>query len=172
MEKIVLVGYMGSGKSLVAKQLEEILGWERFELDDLIEKSENNSISEIFKSKGELYFRKLEKKLFDELLLINRNIIISTGGGTPCYFDNFKSLQHKNSVSIYLNASIKTIIDRIENEVEKRPMLHNLNKSELEEFIAKHLFERSYYYLKCKHKLSVDFKLPTEIANEIISILT
>ncbi|MFT6749342.1 MAG: shikimate kinase [Flavobacterium sp.] len=171
MEKIVLVGYMGSGKSLIATLLEGILGWERFELDDLIEKSENISISEIFETKGELYFRKLEKKIFDELMLLNRNIIISTGGGTPCYFENYKSLQNEKIISIYLKASIETLISRIENEIQKRPMLNNLNKSELEEFIAKHLFERSYYYLKCKFKINVDFKSPKEIADEVISIL-
>lgn len=172
MEKIVLVGYMGSGKSLIAKLLEGILGWERFELDDLIEKSENNSISKIFETKGELYFRKLEKQIFDELILLNRNIIISTGGGTPCYFENYKSLQNDKIISIYFKASIVTLMARIEHEVEKRPMLNNLDSSELQEFIAKHLFERSFYYLKCKFKINVDNKSPKEIADEIIAILT
>jgi shikimate kinase len=171
MKKIVLVGYMGSGKSLIAKSLEKILCWQRYELDELIEETENKLISEIFKNNGELHFRKLEKKLFDELINLDKNVIISTGGGTPCYFENYKSLQKENIISFYLQASIVTIVSRLENETYKRPLLNGLNKIELEEFVAKHLFERSYYYSKSKFKIDINNKTPDEIVQEIISIL-
>jgi shikimate kinase len=171
MKKIVLVGYMGSGKSLIAKSLEKILCWQRYELDELIEETENKLISEIFKNNGELHFRKLEKKLFDELINLDKNVIISTGGGTPCYFENYKSLQKENIISFYLQGSIETIVSRLENETYKRPLLNGLNKIELEEFVAKHLFERSYYYSKSKFKIDINNKTPDEIVQEIISIL-
>jgi shikimate kinase len=172
MKKIMLVGYMGSGKSIIAKLIAEKLDWNKFELDEIIEKKAEKTISEIFEIKGELYFRKLEKQLLDELLLNPNHSVISTGGGTPCYFDNYKVLEREDVISIYLQASIDTIAQRLENESNKRPLLKDLNNLEKKEFIAKHLFERSYYYLKSKYKIDVNNKTPDEITSEILALLT
>ena len=90
MQKVVLVGYMGSGKSVIGQLLSEKTGINFVDLDKIIEQRQNATIEMIFESKGELFFRKLENQIFNELLNSNHQLIISTGGGTPCYYDNYK----------------------------------------------------------------------------------
>ena len=169
--KIILVGYMGSGKSIVAKELSKIAQIPFVELDDLIEKSHNKSIKKIFEQQGELFFRKLEHQIFAELIESNDDLIISTGGGTPCYYNNHELLLNTNCVSIYLSASIKTLFNRLQHQKQNRPLLAHLNDIEAQEFIAKHLFERSFFYHQAKFKVVVDHKSVSEIVNEIRMLL-
>ena len=170
--KVILIGYMGSGKSVIAKKLSENLKISFVELDNLIEKNQNLSIKDIFSKKGELFFRKLEHQIFNELILNDNDTIISTGGGTPCYFNNHELLNQENCISIYLKASIETLFHRLKKEKEDRPLLFNLTDIELREFIAKHLFERSFYYNQAKFKINVDGKNKEEIILEIQQLLT
>lgn len=171
MKKVVLIGYMGSGKSVVSQKLSKKIGVEYLELDKLIEKKENKSIAAIFETKGELYFRKLENQLFKEILSNKSNIVISTGGGTPCYFNNHTLLNSENCVSFYLKASIETLYERLLVEKENRPLIANLASDEMNEFIAKHLFERSYFYHQATFTITVDGKSIGEIVSEIESKL-
>lgn len=170
--KIVLVGYMGVGKTTIAKELSERLEIEFYDLDKFIEQKLNLSIEEIFKSKGEIYFRRVESETFQELLNLDRNFILSTGGGTPCYYDNYKLLQKENVISVYLKASITTLAERLKTEKKTRPMIAQFTDEELLEFIGKHLFERSYYYNKAKNVVEVDGKSTSEITQEIIDRLS
>ena len=170
--KLVLVGYMGSGKSVIAKKLSEKLQILYVELDDLIEQRQKKSIKLIFEQDGELVFRKLEHQIFKELLDSDANLIISTGGGTPCYYDNYKFLNAKNVISIYLKASVDTLTDRLVSEQNNRPLLANLSQIELQDFVAKHLFERSFYYHKAHFIVDVDNKIVEAIAQEISELLT
>ena len=170
--KIILVGYMGSGKSIVAEELSKIAQIPFVELDYLIEKSQNKSIKKIFEQQGELFFRKLEHQIFKELLDSDANLIISTGGGTPCYYDNYKFLNAKNVISIYLKASVDTLTDRLVSEQNNRPLLANLSQIELQDFVTKHLFERSFYYHKAHFIVDVDNKIVEAIAQEISELLT
>lgn len=165
--KIILVGYMGSGKSIVAKELSKMLKIPYVEMDDLIEKRLNKSIKNIFAEKGELFFRKLENQIFKEKTESDGDLIISTGGGTPCYFNNHEILVASNVRSIYLAASIETLLNRLKSEKQNRPLLANLDDNEAKEFIAKHLFERSYYYHQAKFKIDVNNKNVLEIVSEI-----
>ncbi|WP_395044852.1 shikimate kinase [Flavobacterium sp.] len=167
MVKVVLIGYMGSGKSNVGIKLAEKIGVAFVELDEKIEKKCEMSIQLIFKNKGELYFRKLEHQIFSELINEQNDLIISTGGGTPCYFNNHELLKSENVISIYLKASVSTLFNRLVKEKEKRPLIANLADSEIKEFIAKHLFERSFYYNQANFKVNVDDKSIDEIVNEI-----
>ena len=170
--KIILVGYMASGKSTIGKLLSESLHIPFYDLDDLIENNLNLKINEVFEQKGELFFRKLEHQLFVELLENDEDIIISTGGGTPCYFNNHELLQKEDVVSIYLKASIDTLFNRLVDEKHKRPLIAHLNKEETKEFIAKHLFDRSFYYNQATFKVNVDTKSIDEIVAEISNLLT
>lgn len=170
MKKVVLIGYMGSGKSVIAKKLAGELDLKYFELDELIEQNENKSIKEIFETKGELYFRKLEHKLFKDILN-NDDFVLSTGGGTPCYYDNHKILSNETMTSIFLKASIETLFRRLKDEKSTRPLLSELDSSEMKEFIAKHLFERSYFYNQAKYVVNVDDKSVEEIVSEIKQLL-
>ena len=172
MKKVVLIGYMGSGKSVLSKKLSEKIGIPFVELDEMIEKRCDLSIERIFATKGELFFRKLEHQLFVELLENDEDIIISTGGGTPCYFNNHELLQKEDVVSIYLKASIETLYSRLVDEKQKRPLIAHLNDEESKEFIAKHLFDRSFYYNQANFKVIVDGKSIETIVEEMYQLLT
>ncbi len=171
MKKVILIGYMGSGKSIVAKKLAASIGVNCLELDDLIEKKSEMTIEKIFSSKGELYFRKLENQLFLELLKEKNDLIISTGGGTPCYFNNHELLNVENVVSVYLKASVGTLWSRLMKEKQKRPLIAHLDDIAVKEFIAKHLFDRSFYYNQATFKVDVDGKSVDEVAAEITKLL-
>lgn len=172
MRKIILLGYMGSGKSVTAQKLSEKTNIPAVDLDEFIEEVAQSSIKTIFSEKGEIYFRKLEHKTFNQLLENKDDLILALGGGTPCYANNHEQLNGENVVSFYLKASIATLYERLLDELQNRPLLSNLNEEELKEYIAKHLFDRSYFYNQATHVVSVDEKSVDEIADEILSKLT
>jgi len=171
MKKIVLLGYMGCGKSTIAQNLSKITKIPFLDLDTCIEKRANLSINEIFSKHGEVYFRKLEHEMFVELLNSSENNIIGLGGGTPCYANNHLLLQNDYIVSIYLKASIETLYNRLAQNKSKRPLIANMEEDEMKEFIAKHLFDRSFYYNHAQHKVSVDGKSVEETVEDILEIL-
>ena len=169
--KILLVGYMGVGKTTLAKIIAKEVGISCYDLDELIEKSENSTIELIFKNKGEVYFRKKEHQLFKDFLEKEENFILSLGGGTPCYANNHLLLQNNDVISIYLKASITNLTRILKDRREKRPLIKNLSEDELQEYIAKHLFDRNYYYQNSKFTVVVDGKSKKEIVDEIFSLL-
>ena len=99
---IVLIGYMGSGKSLIGSNLAKKIDYKFIDLDQYIEKNEACSISKIFEDSGDIYFRKIETKYLIKCLSQNNNIVLSLGGGTPCYNDNLTHINSTNNISIYL----------------------------------------------------------------------
>lgn len=164
--KIVLLGYMASGKSAVGKALSKKLNMDFIDLDAYIETKESASISEIFASKGEIYFRKVEGLYLNELLDTADNFILSLGGGTPCYGSNMQQILSK-SESYYLKASINTIFERLKNETSERPLVATIGTEKLPEYIAKHLFERAPFYEQASKIIPVDTKDIAEIVLEI-----
>jgi shikimate kinase len=171
MKKIILLGYMGCGKSTIAQNLSKITNIPFLDLDKCIEKKANLSINEIFEQFGEIHFRKLEHEIFVELLQSSENSIIGLGGGTPCYANNHELLKNEGVTSIYLKASIDTLYNRLIHNKSKRPLIANMNEEEMREFIAKHLFDRSFYYHHAQHKVSVDDKAVEETVQDILKIL-
>ncbi len=162
---------MGCGKSTIAKRLSSSTGIPFVDLDKSIEERTNLSINKIFKLHGEIYFRKLEREVFIDLLKIPNDLIIGLGGGTPCYANNHELLKGQNIVSIYLKASVDTLFERLISNKSKRPLIANKTDEELKEFIAKHLFDRSYYYNQAQYKLVIDGKSKDETAQDILAIL-
>ena len=171
MKKIILSGYMGSGKSTVARLLHAKTGMKALDLDDFIEKSEGMAIPEIFATKGEIHFRKLEHETLRKLLNSGEAFILSLGGGTPCYANNHELLKREDVITIYLKASPETLFERLHAEAGNRPLLNDKSLEEMKEFIAVHLFERSFYYNQSDYKVSTDGKSPDAIASEIEKIL-
>jgi shikimate kinase len=171
MQKIILVGYMAVGKTTIAQLLADKMQMEWVDLDKAIENKTNLSITEIFKQKGEIYFRKIEHEVFKNYIENKEKIIISTGGGTPCYANNHLLLNGKNVVSIYLNASIDVIFERLKNAKSERPLVANQSDDTLKEFIAKNLFDRSYFYNQATYKVTIDSKTPELITDEIYKLL-
>lgn len=168
--KIVLLGYMASGKSVVGKHLANVLDYQFIDLDSFIEEKEATSIPKIFQTKGEIYFRKKEHEYLKEVLTIKNNIVLALGGGTPCYANNMDLIHScRNSISFYLKASVTELTKRLQNEVSDRPLVSQLkNNEELEGFIAKHIFERNLFYNQAKYKVNVDDKSIIEITKEIV----
>ena len=171
MRKIILLGYMGSGKSTIAGRLSKITNIPYVDLDKSIEERVNLSIKKIFEQRGEIYFRKLEHEIFVELLNSQENMIIGLGGGTPCYANNHELLKGENIISIYLKASVETLFSRLVSNKGKRPIIADKTDEELKEFIAQHLFERSYYYNQAEYKVSIDGKTKDETTQDILAIL-
>ena len=171
MRKIILLGYMGCGKSTIAVQLSKSIKIPFVDLDEKIEEKVNLSINAIFETRGEIYFRKLEHEVFVELLNSPDQLIIGLGGGTPCYGNNHELLKGENVTSIYLKASIETLFNRLSVNKSKRPLIANKNDAEMKEFIATHLFERSFYYNQAQHKVIVDDKTVAAVVLDILNVL-
>ncbi|CAD7800922.1 Shikimate kinase [Chryseobacterium aquaeductus] len=167
---ISLVGYMGSGKSHISKILSDKINFKLIDLDREISRRNKLTIPEIFEKRGEIYFRKLEREILEEILATEENIVLSLGGGTPVYYNNMEIINH-NSKSVFLRTSINILIERISKQKEKRPLIAHISDENLPEFIAKHLFERNEFYSKAQFSISTDSKDPEEIMNEIIEKL-
>ena len=169
--KIVLVGYMGSGKSTIGKLLAEKLDTGFDDLDTRIENALKADITQIFKDKGEIYFRKIEHQFLVEVLETAHNLVLATGGGTPCYSGNMSAMLENADAVIYLKISIPQLIERLYREKAERPLIAHLEQSELPEFVGKHLFERNAYYSMAHHTVNCDGKSPEEIVTEIEQLL-
>ncbi len=162
---------MGCGKSTIANRLSKSTNIPFVDLDKIIEERTNLSINKIFEQYGEIYFRKLEHEVFVELLNSPENLIIGLGGGTPCYANNHELLKGDNIMSIYLQASIETLFERLASNKSKRPLIADKSDEEMKEFIAKHLFDRSFYYNQAQYKVNIDGKTKDETTQDILDLL-
>ncbi|MCM4154173.1 shikimate kinase [Arenibacter sp. N53] len=169
--KIVLVGYMGSGKTTIGKLLAKELVISFLDLDEVIEEGVGDSISNIFKGKGEIFFRNMEHEYLNNVLSQKNNIILSTGGGTPCYSGNMETMLALADHVFYLKISIPGLVKRLIKEKDHRPLIKNIDDGDLPEFIGKHLFERNNYYLKATHIIECDNKFPETLVAEIQQLL-
>lgn len=164
---IVLLGYMASGKSSVSKLLGKELTFPVIDLDDYIEEKEEISVKNIFESKGEIYFRMKEHMYLKEILEKKETIILSLGGGTPCYAGNMDLIHQYTDKTFYLQTSIPEIMNRVKDEKAKRPLINAISDEDLPEFIGKHLFERNSFYQKATHTIVTDKKSIEELVQEI-----
>ncbi len=146
--RVYLIGFMGSGKSTAGRKLARKLQLDFYDLDDIIEHDCGLSISEYFEKYGEESFRLLERKILHQTFEKNK-VLISTGGGTPCFFDNIEAI-NRNGVSVYLDADIPLIVSRLKNEKAKRPLIKNKSKDELHDTLNELLNKREKFYRKAK----------------------
>ena len=159
---IILIGMMGSGKTTVGKILADEINFKFIDSDDLIEKQEDKSITDIFLSKGEDYFRELEKNLISKFN--HKHFVLATGGGLPVFNDNFDKLINIGTI-VYLKTSFKELTNnRIINN-STRPIY--TDKKAFENILK----QREYVYKKAHFIISTDLKSPNEIVNEIKSII-
>ncbi|WP_343667713.1 shikimate kinase [Chitinophaga sp.] len=142
--KIFLLGFMGAGKSYWGKQLAEHLELPFYDLDDVIVESEEMSISDIFATKGEDYFRERESFWLRELSEED-NFLISCGGGAPCFQDNM-DVMNERGITIWLNPELPLIVDRLKRKKAKRPLIADLPDEEILAFVEKKLAERQPFY--------------------------
>jgi len=165
--KIVLVGYMGSGKSTVGRLIAHQLGIPFLDLDDLIEEHTGLSVTDLFAQKGVVHFRKLEQSLLSTVLTEYPSFVLSTGGGTPSFGDNMERILSEADQVIYLQMSVLGLVGRLIKEKSTRPLIAHLTDEELPGFIGKHLFERMPYYTKATWHISVDGLSPQEVLDRI-----
>ena len=154
MRRVILVGYMGSGKTTVGKALSKATGMMFYDLDWYIENRMHKTISQIFAERGEEAFRQIEYNMLHEVAEFE-DVIISCGGGTPCFFDNMDYLNQQGDV-VYLKASPETLYKHLLMAKVERPLLKNKTADELISYISGHLQERLPYYQKARYTLDVD----------------
>ena len=162
---------MASGKTTIGKRVSKKLSLNFIDLDDYIIEKEKMSISDVFKNKGEVYFRLIENKYLKEILSENDNFLLSLGGGTPCYANNMEEINKENAISIYLEGGTATMIERLIRKKAKRPLIASLGDDKIPEFVAKHLFERRPFYELAKMKVKIDKKTKKNVAKEIVKLL-
>ncbi|MDA3907236.1 MAG: shikimate kinase [Bacteroidales bacterium] len=146
--RIYLIGYMGSGKSSMGKKLAARLGYSFLDLDSLIEEEQKQSVSDIFAEKGENAFRSFERLALHQTFEME-NIVVSTGGGTPVFFDNM-SLMNEKGLCIYLKSDSDVLVNRLLPNQHLRPLIAKLSKEELSVFINEQIKKRSPFYEKAK----------------------
>ena len=161
---------MTSGKSSIGDLLANALNLKFFDLDSEIEKVEGLSIPEIFNEKGELFFRKKESEVLNQILDLD-SFVLATGGGTPCYGKNMEAILTKSTHSFYLKLSISDLVERISKESSSRPLVKNIPKEKLPEFVGKHLFERSFFYEQAERILDCSKKEMKDVVLQIKELL-
>mgnify|MGYP001162264442 CR=1 FL=1 len=164
---VFLIGYMGSGKSNIGRKLSKIMDIPFIDLDSLIEKKLGVSIHNIFREKGERFFREQEHATLLNLPCVNKSIIAS-GGGTPCFFDNHNFMKTIGS-TIYLKVTTDELCNRLQLD-DKRPLLFN-NKLNLKDFVNNQLLDREKYYQMSDYIIESDnisINQVHELVNKII----
>jgi shikimate kinase len=170
--EIVLMGYMGSGKSTIGKTISSRFDLTFIDLDTYIEQREELTIKELFISKGEIYFRRKEGVYLKEILETKTNYVLSLGGGTPCYGTNMNLIKESKAISCYLKGNIPTLVARLQKGKQNRPLIATLNDDELLEYIGKHLFERAPFYEQAAFKININDASVKEISEAISSKLS
>ena len=150
--RIYLIGYMGSGKTHLGRKFSKYLGVQFVDMDNYIEKRNYKTIPQIFAEEGEAEFRKKERKALEELSEFT-DIVIATGGGAPCFFDNI-DLMNNSGKTIYLNINPKILAFRLMKSKTERPLIKGKSKDELIDFIDESLKKRNEFYSQAKYQIT------------------
>jgi shikimate kinase len=143
--RVFLIGFMGSGKTHWGKQLATQLKMPYYDLDDVISSKEKKSVSQIFAESGEESFRLKEREVLESLIDENATMVLSCGGGTPCFFNNIETMK-KYGVVVWLNTHIEVLLQRLKNEKAARPLIKNVPDANMRSYIVRKLNERRIYY--------------------------
>ncbi|MBR1520776.1 MAG: shikimate kinase [Bacteroidaceae bacterium] len=154
MTRIILIGYMGAGKTTIGKVLAREVGLEFYDLDNYIEDRFHKKIPDIFAEKGEEGFREIERKMLHEVAEFE-NIIISCGGGTPCFFDNMEYMNSRGE-TVFLNASPEVLKEHLKMGKTVRPLIQGKTEEELVAYIKESLQKRLPFYQQAKHTVDIE----------------
>ena len=154
MVRIIIIGYMGAGKTTVGKALSKETGLPFYDLDWYIESRMRKSVSQLFAERGEEGFRKIEHAMLHEVAEFE-NVIISCGGGTPCFFDNMDYLNGQGH-TVYLKAEPEVLCYHLLLGKGVRPLLQGKTPEQLLDFITEQLTWREPFYSKARHILDVN----------------
>lgn len=145
---IYLIGFMGSGKTTIGKELASKLGYSFFDIDQEIEEHFHLKVAEIFEKHGELAFREAERDWISKSRLLGDSVI-STGGGSPCFYNNME-MMNQLGITIYLKTDSKTLTNRLKGSRNNRPLIKEKTDFELFEYVNAKLIERQLFYEKSK----------------------
>ena len=168
MRRVIILGYMGAGKTTVGKALARETGLQFYDLDWYVEERMRKTVPQIFAERGEDGFRRIEHNLLHEAAEFE-DVILSCGGGTPCFFDN---MDYMNSLAdtVYLKAEPDVLCAHLKMGKTRRPLLEGKSEEELHEFIKNQLSQREAYYMKARHVFDVSLldnyeKIQTTVAS-------
>ena len=148
LKRIYLVGYMGAGKTTAARRLAHRLGWETVDTDALFEEKYKISVCDFFNKYDEALYRKLESEVLKATESLE-NTVISTGGGTACYFDNMEWM-NQHGLTVFMRISPQAAVDRVIHSRHKRPLVEGKSEEELTEFVNRHYASRMPFYEQAK----------------------
>ena len=154
MTRIFLTGYMGAGKTTLGRALAAEIGIPFIDLDHYIEKRYCKTIAQLFAEKGEEGFREIERRMLHEVGEFE-DVIISTGGGTPCFFDNIEYMNGQGT-TVYLDVPVERLFIRLSIARSKRPLIKDKNDEELMTFITEQLAKRAPHYRKAQYSFKAD----------------
>ena len=154
MTRIFLTGYMGSGKTTLGRALAADMEIPFIDLDHYIEKRYCKTIAQLFAEKGETGFREIERRMLHEVGEFE-DVIISTGGGTPCFFDNIEYMNSQGT-TVYLDVPVERLFIRLSIARSKRPLIKDKNNEELMAFIIEQLEKRAPHYSKAQYSFKAD----------------
>ena len=175
MKRIILIGYMGAGKTTIGRALAKELGLDFYDLDWYIENRRRKKIPQIFEELGEEGFRKIEYNMLHEVAEFE-DVIISCGGGTPCFFDNIDYMNQQAQV-VYLHCTPEVLHGHLLMGRVERPLIKGKSPEELISFIKEQLATREQYYTKAQYTLDVTLmdnfekiKITVEKLRELLDI--
>ncbi len=153
-KKVYLLGFMGSGKTYWGARLSERLGFPYIDLDAALVDQEGLTVARIFESRGETYFRQVERDLLRRLSA-GESFVMSCGGGTPCFFDNMEFMKGQGA-TIWLDPGLEQLLERIQRKKSKRPLVASLSGDALREYVVSKLEERKPFYSRAAHRVDPD----------------
>jgi shikimate kinase len=169
MKKIFLIGYMGAGKTTIGKRLSKKLDLQFIDMDLFIENRYRKKIGEIFAEKGEEGFREIEKKTLLEVAQFE-NVVISTGGGAPCFFDNME-VMNRSGQTVYLKVSVDELAMRLLKSKNSRPLIKSKNGDEVKKFVAENLAKRESWYNQASVIFNVEKMTTYQDINHLVESL-
>ena len=154
MTRILLIGFMAAGKTTLGRALAHDLGLQFIDLDHYIENRYHRTVSQLFAERGEEAFRQIERNMLREVAEFE-DVIIATGGGTPCFFDNMEYM-NAQGITVFLNASVDVIHTRLTSARVQRPLVKGKSAEELRTYISQMLDKRMPYYSQARHTFCAD----------------
>ena len=154
MTRIILIGYMGAGKTTLGRALAAGLGLRFYDLDWYIEERNRRTVPQIFKDEGEEGFRDIERRALHEAAEFE-DIVLACGGGTPCFFDNMEYM-NRQAHTVYLKASPDVLLRHLGMSRTERPLLKGKSEDEMKQYIRESLAVREPFYCQARHILTID----------------
>ena len=166
MTRILLIGFMAAGKTTLGKALARDLGLQFIDLDHYIENRYHSTVSQLFADRGEEGFSQIERNMLHEVTEFE-DVIIATGGGTPCFYDNMEYMNSKG-ITVFLQASVDVIYTRLTIARVQRPLVKGKTADELRQYIADMLEMRSPYYTRAHHTFCADYLENTQQVSDSV----